>query len=152
MSNWLVPVNPAETGEPLRPKLRNDFASFELSRPMSMTYVCVSGAITLLHWPVFPDVIPLKVHPRRTPSTAARYVEAARVLAGRMMPQYGATPAERICFPFLLPQVRSRCWGSFLPGQATYTARTDAALKLLANGEAKRNEQFDFAELSLGQR
>ena len=83
------------------------------------------------------------------------YVEAARILAERMMTQGGATPAERIRFAFRLATARppserelTMLTELFEKQQTRYRADRPAAAKLLANGETKRNEKLDAAELA----
>ncbi len=83
------------------------------------------------------------------------YVEAARILAERMMTQGGATPAERIRFAFRLATARPPTEREtavltelFQKQKTRYTASRDEALKLLSNGETKRNAALDPAELA----
>ncbi len=83
------------------------------------------------------------------------YVESARILAERMMTQGGATPAERIRFAFRLATARpptarelTMLTELFEKQQTRYRADRAAAAKLLANGEAKRNDNLDPAELA----
>ena len=83
------------------------------------------------------------------------YVEAARILAERMMTQGGATPAERIRFAFRLATARAPSEREtamltelFQKQKSRYTEHRDDALKLLGNGEAKRNPALDPAELA----
>lgn len=83
------------------------------------------------------------------------YVEAARILAERMMTDGGATPAERIRFAFRLATARvptereiTLLGELFQKQKSRYADRRDEALKLLSNGETKRNEKLDAAELA----
>ena len=83
------------------------------------------------------------------------YVEAARILAERMMTQGGATPAERIRFAFRLATARPPTEREtavltelFQKQKIRYAASRDEALKLLGNGETKRNAALDPAELA----
>ena len=83
------------------------------------------------------------------------YVEAARILAERMMTQGGATPAERIRFAFRLATARAPSEREtavltelFQKQKTRYAASRAEALKLLGNGEAKRNPALDPAELA----
>ena len=83
------------------------------------------------------------------------YVEAARILAERMMTQGGATPAERIRFAFRLATARAPSEREtavltelFLKQKSRYSERRDEALKLLGNGETKRKPALDPAELA----
>src|SRR5690606_30527910 len=81
-----------------------------------------------------------------------QYVEAARHLAERMIAA-GASPAERVGYGFRLATGRAASDGEmevlvklFETQLAEYQADRDAATKLLAVGESKRNEQLDAAE------
>ena len=83
------------------------------------------------------------------------YVESARILAERMMTQGGTTPAERIRFAFRLATARPPTEREttvltelFQKQKTRYAASRDDALKLLGNGEAKRNPALDPAELA----
>jgi hypothetical protein len=81
-----------------------------------------------------------------------QYIEAARHLAERMMTA-GASPAERLAFGFRLATSRLptdreaavllKLYDKHL---ARYRASKDAAEKLLAVGESKRNGKLDAAE------
>ncbi|MDZ4859813.1 MAG: PSD1 and planctomycete cytochrome C domain-containing protein [Candidatus Hydrogenedentes bacterium] len=85
-----------------------------------------------------------------------QFVEAARVLAQRMMKEVDAgDPAARICYAFQLATARvpnddecailTKIFGDQL---AVYRANTNAALELLSVGESKRDEMLDPAELA----
>ncbi len=83
------------------------------------------------------------------------YVESARILAERMMTAGGATPAERIRFAFRLATARPPTEREttvltelFQKQKTRYAASPTDALKLLGNGEAKRNPTLDPAELA----
>ena len=83
------------------------------------------------------------------------YLEAARVLAERMMTEGGATPAERIAFAFRRAAARAPSASeakilldSFQYYRDTYQTSPDAARKLLSEGERPRNEQLDASELA----
>jgi hypothetical protein len=83
------------------------------------------------------------------------YVEAARVVAQRMMQEGGPTPQSRIRYGFRLATAR-------LPREAesdvlvaafdtqfkTFTARPDAALKYVSLGEYPRDERLNATELA----
>jgi len=67
----------------------------------------------------------------------------------------GATPAERVRFAFRLATARpptgrelTMLTELFEKQQTRYRADRAAAAKLLANGETKRNEKLDAAELA----
>ena len=84
-----------------------------------------------------------------------QYVEAARRLAERMLTEGGATPEEQITYAFRLSTARrpSADELALLAGVlnaylADYQAKPDAAAKLLAVGESKRNESLDAAQLA----
>jgi len=84
-----------------------------------------------------------------------QYVEAARKLAERMLTEGGATPADRAAFAFRTVTSRKptadelavllRVYESEL---AEFQADADAATKLLAVGDAKRNEVLDAKDLA----
>ncbi|MBI3865981.1 MAG: DUF1553 domain-containing protein [Planctomycetia bacterium] len=84
-----------------------------------------------------------------------QYVEAARKLAERIMTEGGATPAERAAYAFRIATSRKptadetvvlvRVFESEL---VEFQADADAAAKLLAVGDAKRNESLDPKELA----
>lgn len=83
------------------------------------------------------------------------YVEAARVLAQRVMTEGGATPAERIALAFRLALARPPKpveAGILLAGYEQYLTRfrsdTKGADSLLRVGEFPRNEKLDTAELA----
>ncbi|HEV7223323.1 MAG TPA: DUF1553 domain-containing protein, partial [Pirellulales bacterium] len=84
-----------------------------------------------------------------------QYVEAARRLAERMMTEGGATAEEQIAYAFRLATARrpaadelavlAGIYGACL---ADYQAKPDAAAKLLAVGDSKRNEALDAGQLA----
>lgn len=83
------------------------------------------------------------------------YVEAARKLAERLMTEAGPTPAERIERAFLLatarrptPQETEVLRKIFDQQWAVYRQDREAATRLLAVGEAPRNDKLDVAELA----
>jgi hypothetical protein len=83
------------------------------------------------------------------------YLEAARVLAERMMTEAGASPADRIGFAFRLATARrpaARETQVLLDSLHYYldTYRTDrrAALEFVSQGERPRREQLDVSELA----
>ena len=84
------------------------------------------------------------------------YVEAARVLAQRMMNHGGATPPERIAFGFKLatahqpsPAENSVLLDSFRYALQRFSANPDAAQKFVsATGEAPRDEKLNVSELA----
>jgi hypothetical protein len=83
------------------------------------------------------------------------YLEAARVLAERMMTDGGATPAERIAFGFRRATARSLSSAesrilldSFHYYRDNYQTDAEAARKLVSHGEHPRNEKLDASELA----
>lgn len=83
------------------------------------------------------------------------YLEAARVLAERMMTDGGATPADRIAFAFRratargLSSAESRILlDSFRYYRDNYQTDAEAARKLVSQGEHPRNEKLDAGELA----
>jgi hypothetical protein len=83
------------------------------------------------------------------------YVEAARVLAQRMMKEGGATPESRIAFAFRLATARlptaaerQILQASFTRQLASFTARPDAARKYVSQGESPRDERLPVPELA----
>ncbi len=84
-----------------------------------------------------------------------QYVEAARVLAERMMKEAGPDPLERMSYAFQLATARKpageECTvlvDTFGQQLKAYREKPDAALELLSVGEAKRDETLDAAELA----
>lgn len=84
-----------------------------------------------------------------------QYVEAARKLAERMMTEGGATPEERATFAFRLSTARKPSAEElavltkiYQAELAEFQADKEAAGKLLAVGDAKRNEALDANELA----
>ena len=83
------------------------------------------------------------------------HVEVARVLAEHMMTEGGATPGERITYAFRRATARKPgeaelkiLTTGFEQRLARYQKNPDAARKLVAVGEAARNEKLDLAELA----
>jgi hypothetical protein len=83
------------------------------------------------------------------------YVEAARVLAERMMTEGGATPEERIAFAFRLATGRAPAAPEtrlLLDGlryhRDNYQTDPQAALKLVSAGEHARDQKLEPAELA----
>jgi hypothetical protein len=83
------------------------------------------------------------------------YVEASRKLAERMMKEGGDTPGARLVWAFQLATARNPTYkevGVLLPLYEKHVAKfrtdADAAQKLLAVGEAPRDEKLDTAELA----
>ena len=83
------------------------------------------------------------------------YLEAARVLAERMLTKGGGTPEERIGYAFRLATARGLSrpraeilLSSFRHYLEQYRADRKAALKLLSIGEHPRNEKLDVSELA----
>ncbi len=83
------------------------------------------------------------------------YVEAARMLAERMLTEGGATPEERIAFAFRLaagrrphPVETRILLDSLRYHRDTYQTDPEAALKLVSAGEHARNEKLDTRELA----
>jgi hypothetical protein len=83
------------------------------------------------------------------------YVEAARLLAQRIMAEGGATPEGRIELAFRLATARRPQVGElkilragFDEYLAGYRKDRKAALKLLSAGEARRDEKLDLSELA----
>jgi hypothetical protein len=84
------------------------------------------------------------------------YVEAARVLAQRMMKQGGATPPERIAFGFKLATMQQPTAAenqlvldSFRYALETFTSNPNAAQDYVsAAGEAPREENLNVSELA----
>jgi len=83
------------------------------------------------------------------------YVEAARILAERMLTEGGNTDTDRVAFAFRLATARPPSeteFGVLLKSLRTfrerYRADGAAALKLVSQGEHPRNETFNVAELA----
>jgi hypothetical protein len=83
------------------------------------------------------------------------YVEAARVLAERMMMAGGRTPNDRIAFAFLKATARTPTANetavlleSFQITRDRYRSDREAAFKLVDTGEYPRNESLDVADLA----
>ena len=83
------------------------------------------------------------------------YVEAARRLAERMMTAGGETPAERVGFAYRLatarrppPAAEAILVDGFRRHLDRYRADRGAALDLIRQGEAPRDETLDVAELA----
>ncbi len=83
------------------------------------------------------------------------YVEAARVLAERMMREGGTTPEDRIAFGFRLATARHPRAGdtailssSFHHYLDRFRTNPAAGLKLLSEGEYKRDQTLDVSQLA----
>jgi len=83
------------------------------------------------------------------------YVEAARVMAERMMTEGGGTPAERLAYGFRLatarwpkPKEAKVLEDSFRYHLENFRNRPGAAEKLLSAGEHPRNKRLDENELA----
>jgi hypothetical protein len=83
------------------------------------------------------------------------FVEAARILAERMMREGGTTPEERITFAFRLATARQPrpvemevLLKGFQQHLARYQADRHAAMKLVSTGEYRRNDKLDISELA----
>jgi hypothetical protein len=83
------------------------------------------------------------------------YLEAARVLAQRMMVEGGATPAARIAYAFKLATARSLdprksdvLLGSFQHYLDGFETNPEAARKLVSEGDSPRNEKLNVSELA----
>jgi hypothetical protein len=83
------------------------------------------------------------------------YLEAARVLAQRMMVEGGATPAARIAYAFKLATARSLdprksglLLGSFQHYLDGFQTNPEAARKLVSEGDSPRNEKLNVSELA----
>jgi hypothetical protein len=84
-----------------------------------------------------------------------QFVEAARKLAERTMREGGATPAERAKFAFRVTTARAptdreltMLTELFAKAQTRYAPQPEEATKLLATGEAPRDEKLAPAELA----
>lgn len=84
-----------------------------------------------------------------------QYVEASRRLAERMMTEGGSSPPDRASYAFRLATARPPrtdelevLLKTYEAQLADYRADAEAAGKLLAIGESKRNEALDQAELA----
>jgi hypothetical protein len=83
------------------------------------------------------------------------YLEAARVLAARMMTQGGSTPAERISFAFRLatarrpsPTENKILLDSFYSHLDNYRIDRRAALNLASEGDYPRDAKLEQSELA----
>jgi hypothetical protein len=83
------------------------------------------------------------------------YVEAARVLAQRVMTEAGPAPEARIAFAFRLVAARPARPAELAIlsadldyHRAAYRNDRKAALKLVSTGESRRNEKLDAGELA----
>jgi len=83
------------------------------------------------------------------------YVEAARVMAERMMREGGTTPEDRIAFGFRLATARHPRAGDIAILSGTFYHYLDrfrtnqaAGLKLLSEGECKRDQTLDISQLA----
>jgi len=84
-----------------------------------------------------------------------QYVEAARVLAQRMMREGGSTPAARIGYAYRratarLPRPREAAvlLAAFDEQLASFRGKPADALKYVSQGEYPRDEQLDVPELA----
>ena len=84
-----------------------------------------------------------------------QYVEAARVLAQRMMSDGGATPSARLAYAFRRATARmptaaqsAILLNAFNTQLASYKARPEAAAKYVALGESARDARLDVPELA----
>jgi len=82
-----------------------------------------------------------------------QFVEAARNLAERMMKEGGKSPRDRVAFGYRLvtarapkPIVSRILESAFNEEFDNYNKNTEAAAKLIATGESKRDESIDKAE------
>jgi hypothetical protein len=82
-----------------------------------------------------------------------QFVEAARNLAERMIREGGKTPKERVAFGYRLvtartpkPIVSRILESAFNEEFDNYSKNTEAASKLIATGESKRDESINNAE------
>jgi hypothetical protein len=83
------------------------------------------------------------------------YVEAARVLAQRMMKEGGTAPQDRVAYAFRLATSRppTRAESQILTQALTTELETfktnrEAALKYVSHGESPRDERLDVSELA----
>jgi hypothetical protein len=83
------------------------------------------------------------------------YVEASRILAEKVVALGGSTPVERIRYAFRLATARvpsakeeAMLLQLLEKQQERYKSQPEEALKLLSNGEYKRNEQLNPAEVA----
>jgi hypothetical protein len=83
------------------------------------------------------------------------YIEAARVLAQRMIAEGGATPEARIAWVYRralcrrpTPAETRVLTAGLLKRIAKYRANTDAALKLVSIGDAPRDAKLNVPELA----
>jgi hypothetical protein len=83
------------------------------------------------------------------------FVEAARVLAQRVMKEGGTTPEQRLAFAFRLATARPPTEAElkilvsgFAQHRDRYRNDKEAALKLVSVGESRRDEKLDVGELA----
>ncbi len=83
------------------------------------------------------------------------YLEAARVLAQRMMVEAGATPAARIAYAYKLATARSLdprksdvLLGSFQHYLDGFQTNPESARKLVSEGDSPRDEKLNLSELA----
>ncbi len=83
------------------------------------------------------------------------FVEAARKMAERMMTEAGPTPAERVAYGYRLATARKPdakrnevLVNAYHHHLDNYETNRKAALGLVTQGESKRNEELDLAELA----
>ena len=84
-----------------------------------------------------------------------QFVEAARNLAQRMMTEGGSTPRDRVTYAFRLATARQPSADElevilnvFQDHLAHFSKNQDAAAKLVAVGESKRDESLDAGEMA----
>jgi hypothetical protein len=107
------------------------------------------------------EVCLLKRSPTSTPQQAfvllnnAQYVEAARVLAERMLTQGGPQQADEIAFAFRrltgrkpLPEETRLLGELFREAREVFREEPERAAKLLAVGEKKRDPKLNESELA----
>ncbi len=83
------------------------------------------------------------------------FVEASRKMAERMMTEGGSTPAERMAYGYRLATAREPdaarsevLVNAYQHHLDNYETNRKAALSLVTQGESKRNEELDLAELA----
>jgi hypothetical protein len=83
------------------------------------------------------------------------FVEAARVLAQRVMTEGGETPEQRIAYAFRLatarepkPRELAVLADGFREHLSHYQGDRDAALELVSTGEFPRNDKLDVPEIA----
>jgi hypothetical protein len=83
------------------------------------------------------------------------YVEAARMLAERVMVEGGATPEERVAFAYRLAtsrvpdeETKNALAGAFHHHVERYRSEREEALKLVSVGDFPRNQALEVAALA----